>query len=324
MNNDTLTVLAERLKLASRVLVVSHIRPDGDAIGSLLGLGLALEAAGIDVEMALNDGIPHSFNHLPGVEKVRKRVDGSFDLVVVLDCSDPQRVGGVLDRYSPPDVNIDHHVSNLQYAKLNLVDTEAVATAEILARIFPTLGLTITKEVAAGLLTGLITDTIGFRTANVTPDVLRLAASLMEVGADLHTLYNRALVEKSFLASRYWGAGLANLQKNEGIVWTALSLEDRERVGYPGRDDADLINFLSAIEEAQIAIIFVQQSPDCVKVSWRSQGGIDVSKLAEQYGGGGHAAAAGAEIHGCPYEIQEQVLFATKHFLENEQGKQSE
>ncbi|MFM8319678.1 MAG: DHH family phosphoesterase, partial [Chloroflexota bacterium] len=182
--------LAGRLEQAQRVLVVSHIRPDGDAIGSLLGWGLALQASGRQVEMISEDGVPSSLRHLPGAGQVTSRPKGqAFDLVCVVDCSDLERTGGVLTGRGSPDVNIDHHPTNLNFAALNLVDIQAVATAEIVAGIIGRLQLPMNPDVAAALVTGLITDTIGFRTSNVTPNALRLAAGLMEQGVDLPDLY---------------------------------------------------------------------------------------------------------------------------------------
>ena len=144
---------------------------------------------------------------------------------------------------------------------------------------------------------------------------MRLAASLMETGVDISQLYHRALVNRSYEAFRLWGAGLSRMQQQDGIVWTALTLADREEVHYPGRDDADLVNILAAVDGAEIAIIFLEQSNGRVKVSWRAQPGLDVSQLAMRFGGGGHAAAAGAEIQGSLSEVQTAILEQTHPLL---------
>ena len=313
--DNLLNQVRQQLESAHRVLVVSHVRPDGDAIGSLLGWGLSLQAAGKDVQMVLSDGVPSSYCHLPGSEQIRSRPNGSFDWVVVLDCSDLKRTGNVLNGSGPPDFNVDHHITNLNYAKVNLVDPAAVATSEILAGLIESLGLPLTQPVAAALLTGIITDTIGFRTSNVTPKVLRLAANLMEHGGDLAELYHQALVKRSFEATRFWAAGLNQLERDGRLVWTTLTQANRKAVGYSGRDDADLINVLSSIEDTDIAVIFVEQTNSRVKISWRAQPGFDVSKLAVQFGGGGHPAASGAEIQGNLESIRTVVLKATSEIL---------
>jgi phosphoesterase RecJ-like protein len=162
------------------------------------------------------------------------------------------------------------------------------------------------------LLNGIITDTLGFRTINMTPQVLHTAARLMEAGADLPTLYYNALHKRSFITARLWGVGLSKLKQEGPIVWTSLTRQDRQSVGYPGRDDGDLINLVSSIEEAAVAMIFVEQSNGTVKVSFRSQSGVDVSRVAQSFGGGGHKAAAGAQIEGPLEDVQNRVLQATR------------
>jgi phosphoesterase RecJ-like protein len=320
MDDGLLAKIRLSLSEANRILVVSHIRPDGDAIGSLLGLGMALLAAGKDVQMVLSDKLPAGFRHLPGSEQVRARPEGHFDLSVVVDCSDLERVGEALvvrtgnglPQTLPPDINIDHHVTNEMFARYNLVESEAVATSEVLSRYLTDFGLTLTQPVADALLTGILTDTLGFRTSNMTPGVLRTAANLMEAGANLSDLYRFALMSRSFNAARYWGAGLTRLQRDGPMVWATLTLDDRRMVGYPGRDDADIINVVSSIDDAEVSLVFVEQNHESVKVSWRAQPGYDVSRVALSFGGGGHKVAAGADIPGALSEVQEKVLEATR------------
>ncbi len=139
----------------------------------------------------------------------------------------------------------------------------------------------------------------------------------MELGADMNTLYFRGLVSHTFSAARYWGAGLSHLERTDGIVWTELTLEDRKSAKYPGNDDADLISMISSIDEAEIAIIFVEQGENDTKVSWRGlKPGVDVSRIASQFGGGGHKAAAGAELTGNLADVRRRVLQATRMSLQ--------
>ena len=156
------------IRTSQRVLVATHVRPDGDAIGSLLGLGLALRQAGKTVQMLSSDGVPASYRYLAGSQDVIQSPNGEADLTIFLDCSDQGRAGKNLNGDVPPDLNIDHHVTNLRYADMNLVDTTAVATAEILANHLAEWDLPMTPDVATALLTGVITDTLGFRTSNMT------------------------------------------------------------------------------------------------------------------------------------------------------------
>ncbi|MBN1667256.1 MAG: bifunctional oligoribonuclease/PAP phosphatase NrnA [Anaerolineales bacterium] len=315
MNETLKKALREHFKQAQNCLIMSHMRPDGDAVGSVLGLGLALQDAGKEVQMVLADGVPTSFRHLSGSQQIRRKAQGNFDLVIVVDCSDPDRVGERLQKHLPPHINIDHHITNTNFAELNWVDASATATTEMLTEFLPELGLEIRKPAAEALLTGLITDTLGFRTANMRPNALRMAAWLYDLGADLPGLYQKALLERSFNAARYWGRGLDNLQVEGRLLWTTLTLEDRQAVDYPGKDDADLVNYLTTIKDADVYVIFIEQNADSVKVSWRAKPGFDVSRIATHFGGGGHKPAAGAEIDGPLDEVKTAVLELTRELL---------
>lgn len=323
MNPDPVIAIRNCFQTAKRILVLSHIRPDGDAVGSLLGLGMALAGIGKEVQMVLEDGVPSSFRHLVGSERIATRPEGQFDLVVAVDASDLERIGKVLNaiqrrdsrQSDVPDINIDHHVTNLNFARYNLVVTDAAATAEIIANHLGNFGLTLNQAIASALLTGIITDTIGFRTVNMAPQVLHTAAALMEAGADLPSLQMSALHRRSFVTAKLWGLGLSKLRREGPIVWTSLTGKDRQEVGYPGRDDGDLINLVSSIDEAAIAMVFVEQNNGTIKISLRAQTGLDVSRIAQAFGGGGHMAAAGAQIEGTLEEVQEKVLQAARGLI---------
>jgi len=316
MNESVSTAIKIRLVDARNILIASHIRPDGDAVGSLLGLGLALQAAGKTVQMVLADGMPSAFKHLEGAKQVKTKVEGTFDTFITVDCADFKRTGKPFESIGQPDINIDHHITNEKFGKLNLIEGKEVATAAILTNHLPAWGYEITKPIAAALLTGLITDTLGFRTSNVTPEAMRQAATLMETGVDMPELYMRGLVRRSYEASRYWGAGLSNLQRKDGMIWSKLTLSDRKVAGYSGNDDADLINAISAIDGYKVGMIFVEQADNHVKISWRAlENGINVSPIAQHFGGGGHAAAAGADVAGTLDEVIMRAIQSTKEML---------
>lgn len=319
MSSTPRAVIGEALQKAERFLLVTHIRPDGDAIGSLLGLGLALKEAGKSVVMALDDQVPLQFRHLQGSELIKRDIDRDYDVAISLDCSDKSRLGQFGREDIEWDINIDHHITNDGYAKINLIDTEAVATAEIIATNIEEWGFQISKGIADALLMGILTDTIGFRTYNMRSDVLRLAAKLMDAGANLPELYARNVYQKSFEAVKMWGSGLSRLQRKDGLVWTVITNEDRSLAGYPGRDDADMINLLTAIEDAKVSVVFVEQPNGKVKVSWRAVPGVDVSQVASQFGGGGHPAAAGAELSGKIQDLFQVVLEKTYLQIQKEQ-----
>lgn len=316
MNKENIQAFGGLVDRAERILIISHIRPDGDAVGSLIGMGLILEDLGKEVNLVLEDGVPKVFYHLTGYDRVYKAAAGVYDLVIVVDSSDIDRIGSVLDQYGEPDVNIDHHPTNTQFASLNLVVEDAVATVEIIYDLARELEYPISQATAEALLTGLLTDSLGFRTSNSSPRTLRIAAELQELGADLPELYKKAMLEKSYEAIKYWGKGLGRIEKEGRLAWTSLNLEDRLETDYPGRDDADLVNVLTRIRDVDISVVFVEQKNGTVKVSWRSKPGFDVSLVATQFGGGGHKPAAGADIQGSLENVQADVLEATRKALE--------
>jgi len=306
--------IRNRISEAKRIGITTHIRPDGDAIGSSLGLGLCLLAAGKQVQMVLRDGLSHTFQFLEGSDLYQTSFTEECDLYIAVDCSDLKRVGGVLDGKTV-NIAIDHHITNENFAEINYVCPDAVATAAILAEKVPAWGLTIPPAAARAFLTGILSDSIGFRTSNTTAHSLRLAANLMDRGANITELYNKALLSRSFEAAQYWGFGLSRLQREGTLIWSALTLEDRKKSGYTLTDDADLINVLSSIDPMDVVVLFVEQKNNIVKISWRAKAGLDISKLAASFGGGGHPAASGAEISGTLEEVQNLVLQATRSYL---------
>lgn len=308
--------IGKLLCACKKPLLLSHIRPDGDAIGSIIGMGLVLKKAGKQPLLVLEDGLPSKYRFIAGSELVANQIKGDYDLVIALDCSDKGRIGEI-GKELPVNINIDHHITNEKFAQVNLVLPEAPATAEILAAHLPEWGFELDAPSASALLMGIVTDTIGFRTSTVKPSTLRRAAELMERGANLSEIYLHALVTQSFPTSLLWGRALSHLVKENGLVWTAITLDDRKEVGYSGRDDADITNLLSAIEGADIAILFNEQNGGRVKVSWRSNPPYDVSWIAQQFGGGGHPLASGADIEGMLEDVKKRVLDVTRQYMKN-------
>jgi phosphoesterase RecJ-like protein len=316
VDKNALQQIRSRLESADRILITSHVRPDGDAVCSVLALGLALKTRGKNIQMILADGVPSDYHHLQQVKEIATKAKAPFDLVITLDSAANDRSGEALNGVSSVDINIDHHVTNTRFAALNYIDPAAVATCAILAEIFPDLGLDFSPAILDALLTGILTDTLGFRTSNMTPKALRISADLVEKGADLPRLYERALLRRSFQALRYWGAGLSKLNREGDMVWASLTLEDRKAANYPGNDDAELVNNIAIVEGASVVVLFIEQRDNQVKISWRSQGDVDVSQIAAQFGGGGHVPAAGAVLSGTMEEVQLRVLQATRAALQ--------
>lgn len=299
------------LSEARRPLLVTHVAPDGDAIGSLLSMGWVLLAQGKSPTLACQDAFPRRFAFLPGFEKVvQDPPPGPYDLLVTFDCSDLDRIGRIGQSIGRglPLLNIDHHVTNTRFGTVDLVAEDAVSTTHILYHLIRHLPHPIDKRIATCLLTGLVTDTRGFRTANVTPEVFHIAVELMEIGAPLATITRNSLDRRPLAALRLWGAGLTRLQSADGVVWTTLPVSVQQTIGHDGYGDAGLANLLISAEEARVAVVFTEQPDGAVEVGFRAIPGFDVSHIALQLGGGGHALAAGCRIPGPLEAAQRRVL----------------
>lgn len=315
---DTNRQIRERFESVNSVAVVSHIRPDGDAIGSVLGLGSALMDAGKEVQFVLQDGASAPFRDLANYKRIRKEIKLPVDLVVVVDCSDLERTGKALNDL-PVDINIDHHPTNTDFAAINCVIDNSAATSQIITENLDAWGLTLTAPIAEALIAGILTDTIGFRTSNTAAGTLRAASKLVEKGIDMPAIYNKVLLERSFESVKLWGRGIQNLQRKGRLAWVTLDSEDRKEAHYVGKDDSELTSLLSTIKDIDIIMVFVTQDNGHVKVSWRAKPGLDVSKVAVYFDGGGHAPAAGATIEGSLAEVIERVVEETSKVL----GKKS-
>lgn len=310
--NSVDTLIRTQIENANHFVVTSHIRPDGDAIGSMLGFANALKAAGKHVECVLQDDVTQRYWFLPGALEVKRILPDHYDYLIVVDSADSRRVGSVLANGVVPDLVIDHHKTHDNFGRIDYVEPETEATALLLVEKLPDWGLEVTIEVASCLMTGILTDTLGFRTNNTSAKALRAAADLMEMGVDLVQVYNQSLLMRTLPEIRYWGQGLTKLEFFDGVLTSTLTLDDRIIAGYPENDDADLINTLTTVPDALVSVLFIEQENESVKVSWRSVKGIDVSKLASKFGGGGHESAAGADIPGSLHEVRAAVLHETK------------
>jgi phosphoesterase RecJ-like protein len=306
----------ELIRGANRILIITHISPDGDAIGSLLGMGhLVRQLHKEEVVLALDDGVPEKYGFLPGAADIVRSAEGSFDLILILDCSDDRRGGQVLQSNwleGIPLINIDHHITNTEFGTINIVRVDAAATAQIIYWLAEAWGLKVDDDVALCLLTGLVTDTLCFRTSNVTPKVMEDAAALMEAGADLSTITRQAVNRKSYEAIRYWGAMLQTVHLEERVIWAVASNGTRQRAGYRSNGDASLVTFLATAWEADIALTLAETDEGRIEVSMRAKPGFDVSGVALELGGGGHPAAAGATVDGPLEEAAERVLARVK------------
>ena len=266
-------VVVPLLAASQRILLICHVAPDGDAIGSLLGMAWLLKDQSKVVVSASQDGVPKDLRFLPGWPTVVRQSSKPVDLVIALDCSDRERLGTVFreDRHGHiPLINIDHHVTNLRYGSANLVAPQATSTAEVVYYLARALDWSIGPEAAQCLLTGLVTDTRGFRTSNVTHETLGIAQALMEAGASLSIITEGVLERRDFDTICIWGEALAAAQVDDRIIWTAIPLSMRDRCNGVKQSDSGLANFLVGADEADVAVVFSEREGGEVDVGMRS------------------------------------------------------
>ena len=313
MTNRTDWVAASQtVEAANSIIIVTHVSPDGDAIGSMLGLTNALRERGKTVECAVDGGVPGFLNFLPAASSAHDTLKkGSWDLLISVDASDEERTGqaGEYARaHSKQAINLDHHPTNTFFGDIFLVMTNAVSATEVIYRWLKHMDHTLTRDVAIPLLTGLVTDTLGFRTSNVTPETLHIAIQLMAAGAPLTEIMARTLESKPYRAVELWKHALDTVALHRQVVEAVVSQKALKAVGLDEVTDGGLVGLLSKVNEARVAVVFKELENGRVEISLRSKPGYDVAQVAFSVGGGGHKQAAGATIDGPIEAARERIL----------------
>ena len=310
----SLTETAAELKAHERIVLTAHVNPDGDAIGSSLGLMHALKALGKEVQVFIDDDIPAAFSVLPGYELIGKPEEGQnipADLLVAVDVS-LDRIGRVNEAVKAPTLNIDHHITNDGKADKLYLDGNAAATAEIIYQLIEELGVPCTQEMAMCLYTGLAMDTGWFRFSNTTPNTMRVAAALLACGAQPHVI-SEALEQRPFAEVQSLAFALQKIEllaggKVAGICLDHASLQEHEA-------PEGLIGMVRVIEGVDIAFTLKEKEPELCRVSLRSKG-VDVTKIALKFSGGGHVRAAGCTIEKPCAEARIELVKAIIQVLE--------
>ncbi len=303
---------------ANRILVVCHVSPDGDAIGALLAMGHILRALGKQVTLACADPVPKEYRYMPGADEVVQRPEGDFDLIVSLDSSDLPRLGDAYDaaRFGHvPILNIDHHITNLNFGTVNWVEPDSASTCQLVLRLADGLGVAITPDIATCLLSGIVMDTRGFTTPNTDFLALRAAERLVAAGANLSDVARRILVQRSFAMAKLWGEALSQARLEDGIVWASLPAALMAQSDASANGLSGLVAFLAGVEEARVAVLFRERNDGRVEVSLRSVPGVDVSGIALAMGGGGHPQAAGFTLAEPLADVETKTLDAVRALL---------
>jgi phosphoesterase RecJ-like protein len=317
--------IQEAIEQAQNILVITHMSPDGDAVGSLTAVGVALTHWGKQVVLMCDDPVPGRFYYLPMAAKVQRpnRTSPVVDLVIAVDCGDEQRMGqsfANLPQPRPFTINIDHHVTNSRFGQINLVGETAVSTTEILFDLFMEWGLPLDAGLAASLLTGLVTDTLGFRTVGTNAKTLKIASTLVEAGADLPLITAQGLNLKQFSTMRLWRYGLDGMKLENGLIWTTITNKQRKAAGFLGASSNGLSNLLADVDEAAIGVVIMEMGDSTIRVGWRCRPPYNVAEIAQKLGGGGHSLAAGCTIIGPLDEVEEQVVMISKEAIRKQRG----
>lgn len=302
-----------------RFAVTSHARPDGDSIGSELGLGLALEALGKTVTIVNADRVPRIYRWLPGAERVRivDRLEGSWDAVYVLECNDLNRPGvRNLDRY--PVVNIDHHARTEPFGTFNWVDSGAAAVAEMVYRLLLELEVPVTPEIATNLYVAIMTDTGSFRFSSTHAGTFHTAARLTEAGADPGWIAQQVYMNqpRSRVGLLVKVLDTLEIHPSGRIASIYLSQSMLSEAGATAADAEGLVNFALGLEGIQMAALVRQDKHGQVRVSLRSKGDYDVGLVASGLGGGGHRNAAGLRMKGDSGRVSAEVLDCLEQLLD--------
>ncbi len=301
--------------------IVGHIRPDGDCIGSQLGLALALRNEGKRVTVWNQDAIPLKYKFLVGDDLIEKPKRGEkFDCVIATDCASYERLGTVGDHIKNRKIliNIDHHATNPRYGDVNWVSPREPSCGELIYRLLKVARWPITKPIADLLFAAISTDTGSFQYPNTRPGTFHAGAELVTRGANLARIcdevYQSYPLSRAKLLKHVYSK--FRLTADDRIAWLWLKKKDFTRTGADSDDTEGLIDHLRAIEPVIVACVFEELEPELTRVSLRSKNPqVNVSEICGQFGGGGHPAAAGARISGKPLSVQRKVVAAIKKAL---------
>ena len=302
--------LIEYLKKSKHVLLASHTHPDGDAIGSLIAMGFALEALNKKITLYNESPIPVVYRFLPYVNRVVRHVEteNAYDTAIILDCGNLQRIGEAASTVSriPTIINIDHHMTNTYFGTYQLIDTTACATAEILYRVIIKMKIPITKAVATLIYTGIITDTGSFRFSNTNRAAFTICEEMIGLGVDPYTIAQHVYGTYSLGRIKLLNLALDSIEisPNRKLSLMTLTEDMFVETGTQPEDVDGMINYVKRIEDVKVAALIQPDqngmgnpaNPHLFNVSLRSDGTVDVASIASDFGGGGHFSAAGFSI----------------------------
>ena len=313
--------IIEMIRQYRTFLITSHVRLDGDALGSELALYLALRGLGKEALIYNQDATPDNYRFLPGSDDIVQSLPDPerYEVVFVLDCSDLERIGAPAKAIGgmPRIINIDHHVSNGGFCDVVYIDREASSTGELLYRLIRQLGVALTKEMANNLYAAIMTDTGGFCYRNTKNETLHAAGYLVENGADpqwlSENIYDNGPLERIRLLTK--ALETLTLDLDGKVASMVVSLESLASTGAQSEHIEGFVDISRTIKDVGVAILYLELEEDYYKLSIRSKGQINVEQVARHFGGGGHMNAAACKIRGPLADVRHQVVDALRAVL---------
>ncbi len=320
--------IINQLKRHQTFMLASHIHPDGDAIGSVLALGLALKAMGKKVQLFNPSPIPMVYRFLPSVQEIKQTLDpdARFDVALVLDCGDIDRIGAEAVAICKKClvINIDHHITNTRFGDLQFIDVNACATAEILYHLIQKLPVPIDCAMATAIYTGILTDTGSFRFSNTNRSAFAICEKMIGLGADPYQVAQHVYGTYSLGRIKLLNLALDSLEISPNGKLSVMTLSQRmlRETGTQAEDIDGIINYARRIEDVKVAALIHELCDNGAAtrgkaryhVSLRSDSGVDVAKIAAQFGGGGHAEAAGFSIDSTLTDLKKQLMQLSEAF----------
>ncbi|MDT7688831.1 MAG: bifunctional oligoribonuclease and phosphatase NrnA [Acidobacteriota bacterium] len=315
-----LSQVVELIESKRRFAITSHIRPDGDSLGSSLGLYWLLRALDKEVEVVMRDEAPHAYRKLSGADAVRvtPRVDRPYDAVFVIECSDITRPG-LVDLERQFVVNIDHHSTTALFGDINWIDSTASAVGEMIYNLCKALGVRVTKEIAECVYTALITDTGSFHYSNTSERTFKVASELVRAGV------KPAKVSQAVFANYPWSKiellseVLSTVKRDASgrVAWLVQTIEMQERASATDEDGDGFVNYPMSCGDVEACAFFKETAPNVYRVSLRSKCDVNVARIAERFGGGGHRNAAGCTFQGAWAEAESDIVGRLVDAVEN-------
>ena len=303
--------VVELIEKKQAFAITSHIRPDGDGIGSGLALYWMLRSLGKEVDVVLRDRIPPAYEILPGSESVYVQDDlvKDYDAVFLMECSDAERPGlpSLKNQFI---VNIDHHSTTEPFGHINWIDPTAGAVGEMIYNLAKALGVEVTKEIGDCIYTAILTDTGSFHFSNTTERTLKIASELVRRGVEPAKISQALFYSHPFSKIKLMGMVLSTIQRDESghIAWVTVDHETMYEAGACDEDADGIVNYALSIDEVVAVAFFKELSSGIWRISLRSKGKNNVAKVAEVFGGGGHRNAAGCRIEGDFEEVRCRVI----------------